>query len=117
MKITNNTAQSTLEYAVLITCIIAALISMQIYFKRGLSGRLRQTGDEIGEQYEPGKTTGTLNSSLSKDNLAEIIPYTEDITVDTESGPVVVSRQGSERWEWTYEKSKTWGDETVGAQE
>jgi len=47
------TAQSVLEYAVLIACVAAALIAMQIYMKRGNQGRLRQASDAIGEQYAP----------------------------------------------------------------
>ncbi len=48
--------QSTLEYAVLIVVIIAALIAMQVYIKRGVQGRLRESSDQIGEQFSPGIT-------------------------------------------------------------
>ena len=48
--------QSTLEYAVLIVVIIAALIAMQVYIKRGVQGRLRESSDQIGEQFSPGYT-------------------------------------------------------------
>jgi len=59
-------AQSTLEYAVLVICIIAALISMQIYFKRGLAGKLRGSADSIGVQFSPGHTTGSTTITYSK---------------------------------------------------
>ncbi len=49
--------QSTLEYAVLIVVIIAALIAMQVYLKRGIQGRMRESSDQIGEQFSPGYTT------------------------------------------------------------
>jgi Flp pilus assembly pilin Flp len=49
--------QSTLEYAVLIVVIIAALIAVQVYLKRGIQGRMRQSSDQIGEQFSPGYTT------------------------------------------------------------
>ncbi len=49
--------QSTLEYAVLIVVIIAALIAMQVYLKRGIQGRVRESADQIGEQFSPGQTT------------------------------------------------------------
>jgi hypothetical protein len=55
-------AQSTLEYAILIFVIVAALITMQIYIKRGMMGRLRSSTDEIGEQYSAGHTTGSYDS-------------------------------------------------------
>ncbi|MBI3601832.1 MAG: hypothetical protein HY209_02960 [Candidatus Omnitrophica bacterium] len=48
--------QSTLEYAVLIIIIIAALLSIQIYIKRGVQGRLKSSADDIGDQFSPGNT-------------------------------------------------------------
>jgi len=48
--------QSTLEYAVLIIVIIGALISIQVYIKRGVQGRLKSASDDIGDQYSPGNT-------------------------------------------------------------
>jgi uncharacterized protein (UPF0333 family) len=52
----NKRAQSTLEYAVLVFVIVAALIAMQVYIKRGMQGRIRSSTDEIGEQYSSGHT-------------------------------------------------------------
>jgi len=49
--------QSTLEVVMLIGFVIAALIAMNTYMKRGVQGRLRQSADQVGEQYEAGKTT------------------------------------------------------------
>ncbi len=48
--------QSTLEYAVLIIIIIAALIAIQTYIKRGVQGRLKSASDDIGDQFSPGNT-------------------------------------------------------------
>jgi hypothetical protein len=48
--------QSTLEYAVLIIIVIGALLSIQVYIKRGIQGRLRSAADDIGDQYAPGNT-------------------------------------------------------------
>jgi len=49
---------ATVEYAFLIAVVVAALLGMSIYLKRGLSGRWRQVGDAFGHgrQYEPGLT-------------------------------------------------------------
>ena len=55
--------QSTLEYAILIIIIIGALLSIQFYIKRGLQGRLRQASDDIGDQYSPGNTNVTRNTT------------------------------------------------------
>jgi len=51
MKIRNPKGQSTLEYAILIVIIVGALITLQIYIKRGLQGRLKSATDDIVEQY------------------------------------------------------------------
>ena len=51
--------QSTLEYAVLIVIIIAALLAMNQYIKRGLQGRLKSATDDIGDQFSPGNTNVT----------------------------------------------------------
>lgn len=48
--------QSTLEYAVLITIIIAALLAMNQYIKRGIQGRLKSSTDDVGDQFSPGNT-------------------------------------------------------------
>jgi len=54
--------QSTLEYAVLIVVIIAALIAMQVYLKRGVQGRMRESTDQIGEQFSPGYTVSNMTT-------------------------------------------------------
>lgn len=45
--------QSTLEYVVIIAVVVAGLIGMQIYIKRGVQGKLRDSTDQIGEQFSP----------------------------------------------------------------
>jgi len=53
-----NKAQSTMEYAVLISVIVIALISMGVYLKRGVQGKGRQYSDQLsgGGAYSPGAT-------------------------------------------------------------
>jgi hypothetical protein len=46
--------QSTLEYAILVIIIIGALLSLQVYIKRGVGGRLKSAADDIGDQYSDG---------------------------------------------------------------
>lgn len=48
--------QSTLEYAILIIIIIGALLSLQVYIKRGIQGRLKSSADDIGMQFSDGNT-------------------------------------------------------------
>ena len=64
--------QSTLEYAILIIIIIGALLSIQVYIKRGIQGRLKDATDDIGDQYSPGNTNiikTMTTSSETKDTF------------------------------------------------
>jgi len=66
--------QSTLEYAVLIVIVIGALLSIQVYIKRGIQGRMRSAADDIGEQYAPGNTNitrVTTTSSATRDVFSD----------------------------------------------
>ncbi len=71
-------AQSILEYSVLVGCIVAAFVAMQIYVKRGVEGRLKQTADDIGEQYAPENTTTDITTNLTSTQNQEtkIVPLT-----------------------------------------
>jgi hypothetical protein len=57
--------QSTLEYAILIIIIIGALLSIQVYIKRGVQGRLKSATDDIGSQFSPGNTNVTKRMTTS----------------------------------------------------
>ncbi|MDD5431570.1 MAG: hypothetical protein PHO70_01065 [Candidatus Omnitrophica bacterium] len=66
--------QSTLEYAILIGVIVAGLIAMQTYIKRGYEGKLRESADTMGKQYNPEDTTynyTTSTSSLSTEVVSD----------------------------------------------
>ncbi|MCM8779537.1 MAG: hypothetical protein NC914_00050 [Candidatus Omnitrophica bacterium] len=65
--------QSTLEYAALLACIVAAIIIMQRYFNRAAQGKIKGAADQLGEQFDYEKTTETYNydsESFSSENLA-----------------------------------------------
>lgn len=70
----NKKGQSTLEYGVVIAIIVAGLIAMQAYIKRGVQGRLKQASDDIGEQFSPGYTTGTYTTRTSVASNEAIVP-------------------------------------------
>ena len=57
--------QTTLEVVILIGFVVAALIAMGVYIKRGMQGRLRDSADQIGEQYSAGHTTGKYTTTVS----------------------------------------------------
>jgi exopolysaccharide biosynthesis protein len=72
--------QSTLEYAILIAVIIAALLAMQNFVKRGVQGRLRSTAVDVAggseyDLYEPGYT-----------NTDEQVTSTTTVTTSTSGG-------------------------------
>ena len=47
-------AQSTAEYVVVLGLIVAAVVAMQTYIKRGFQGRIRQAVDYVGYAGEAG---------------------------------------------------------------
>ena len=57
--------QSTLEYVVLVAVVIAALLAMRVYMKRGVSGKLKSSTDSIGAQYSPTEVTADWKISSS----------------------------------------------------
>lgn len=65
-------AQSTLEYAILILIVIVALLAMQVYLKRGIQGRVRESSENIGQAYSPGYTTSTFTTTLGSTTHEEI---------------------------------------------
>jgi predicted lysophospholipase L1 biosynthesis ABC-type transport system permease subunit len=45
-------AQSVLEYAVIVSVAVAALLAMNIYMKRASEGKLRESSDRLGQQFD-----------------------------------------------------------------
>ena len=74
--------QSTLEYAVLIVVIIGALLSIQVYMKRGIQGRLKSAADDIGDQYSDGNTNIIKTTNRSSET-------TESFNAGTSSSTLV----------------------------
>jgi Flp pilus assembly pilin Flp len=78
--------QSILEYAVITACIIAALVAMRIYIKRGISGGLKSAADQLGEQYDPGNTESDITIEQSSDIVTTVTTIDADNdTLKTES--------------------------------
>ena len=99
--------QTALEYGVLIAIVVAALLTMQVYVKRGLSGKVRQAADSIGEQYAPNETTSqstlkvhtdtTTDSALHKDQVIGPGSQKADVVVMTTTlNASTTDRTGSE---------------------
>jgi hypothetical protein len=60
MKLKFRKGQGTLEYAIVIVVVVGALIAMQWYMKGGYQGKLRAASDDMGEQFAPTRTSGTM---------------------------------------------------------
>ncbi|MDD5246486.1 MAG: hypothetical protein PHS09_03730 [Candidatus Omnitrophica bacterium] len=65
-RLRNRKAQSTLEYAILVAVVVAALITMRTYMKRGVQGKLQDASNEIGSQYASGTTTDQTTYTYSE---------------------------------------------------
>ena len=64
--------QSTLEYVILLGFVVAALIAMGIYMKRGFQGKLRESTDQVGEQYDPLKTASNFTTTTSMNQTEKV---------------------------------------------
>ena len=71
--ILNRKGQSTLEYIVYFTIILAVFISIQTYFKRGVQGRWKAHIDELGDQYDPRTANTNLRETLSSSTNTSIV--------------------------------------------
>ena len=75
--------QSALEYTTLIVCLIAALLAMGTYIKRGVQGRLKESGDELGQQYDPNNTRAFYRTVTSASSRAVSASRREqDVSID-----------------------------------
>lgn len=93
--------QGTLEYAIIIAVIVAALLAIQVYFKRGLQGRIRQASDDIGDQFSPAFTTGARNTVLNasqSENIAGAITRIGSTQNQQVVSNQVVANQVNEIW-------------------
>ncbi len=68
----HNSAQSSLEFVIIIILVMAVFLVMNNYVRRGLQGRWKSTIDDFGEQYEPGKTNTTVTYASNTDSWTNI---------------------------------------------
>ncbi len=87
-------AQSTVEYALIVAVVVAALIAIQVYVKRGMQGNLRNQSASIGEEYCPGQTVISQQKSVTA------------VTSENTSGGLTTTQrdettqQNDGRWVW-----------------
>jgi uncharacterized protein (UPF0333 family) len=82
--------QTALEYAVVIICVVGALIAMREYMTRSIQGRMRAVADDIGPQYAPDDTSGDVtitynhqsDTTVNTTDLDGLINTTTNTTFD-----------------------------------
>ena len=67
MLIRKNSGQAILEYAVLLGVVIAAILVMQTFIKRGYEGSLKDSADKMGDQFSAGGTTTLDKQTMGAD--------------------------------------------------
>jgi hypothetical protein len=98
--------QSSLEYALVISVVIAALVMLNEYIKKAMQGRLKESTDQIGDQFHPHSfTTGWKVESQNEATTEE----DRDILTGTVKSDITIA----EKFKRT-EKSD-WHDNTAGA--
>jgi hypothetical protein len=102
--------QTALEYGVLMAIVVAALLTMQVYAKRGLSGKARQSADSMGEQYDPTATTSDVTVTAHTDTTTASELLKDQVIGPGQTADVMVTTT-------TLNASTTdrTGSETVGA--
>lgn len=93
MFIKHNRGQSTLEYALLIAAVVAGLVMMQIYLKRGVGGKLKGAADDIGEQFDPAAFNSQYNTATSTARRETVL---NRVTRSQLTAPETTTRSGSE---------------------
>jgi len=83
-RLSKKRAQSTAEYVVVLGLIVAAVVAMQTYIKRGFQARIRQAVDYVdqggqnivnfsGNQYEPYYLSSNFDSTQNVDTREELL--------------------------------------------
>ena len=105
----NRKGQSTAEYAIVLGLVIAAVIGMQTYVRRGLQGRIRDAVDHVSAEADVGGTMLTFSGE-------QYTPYyqrSEFTTTRGSASTATVTQGGGVREDLTYEEVRGSGIEEV----
>jgi uncharacterized protein (UPF0333 family) len=93
--------QSTLEYAIIIAVVVAALLAMQIYMKRGVQGKMKQSTDDIGAQFEANATSNQVDFETTADttNVQTIQNQVTTTTLQPGGETKEKSSEDVQRWD------------------
>lgn len=93
-----NKAQSTLEYALVIAAVIGALLAINAYMKKGIQGRLKESADQIGKQFDGNGTYNASWNSSSSGTTTTTENRTEGETTSNVSTGETITTNGSSAW-------------------
>jgi hypothetical protein len=71
MLVRSKKAQSILEYALLIAVVVAAILIMQVFVKRGFQGQLKDSSDRMGEQFSVSGSTSKQHTNSTGQNVTD----------------------------------------------
>jgi len=97
--------QSTVEYALIIAVVLAAFLTMQHYIRRGVEGKMRDSADSIGSQFDD--KTSLTHTIQQHDSLVTTETFgiargsTTSIQFTTALTPATVESQGLSYYEVT----------------
>jgi len=94
-------AQTSIEYVVLLVILMGAFLGIQNYLKRGLQGRWKLSVDELGDQYDPRTTNGSVRHVIMANSTTDIFVMNEaggfwtqrtddGVTLERKTGTVTV---------------------------
>ena len=79
-------AQSVLEYAAVICIVVGAVLLMQVYVKRAIEGKMRNSSEEIGAglTYSPKATVGNsiMNLGINESSNSSV-SWSSNNTIET----------------------------------
>ena len=89
--------QSILEYAILLAVVIAVLLIMQAFVKRGYQGSLKSSADKMGEQFSASGTTTKEEQAMTgnQDIVTEVGTTTTVMNKFSGQVPAGVTVQGT----------------------
>jgi hypothetical protein len=102
--------QTVFEIAMVFIVVAAAVVGMAIYMKRGLSGKLRNASDSMGEQYHPGMTSSNITTQLNN-----VSTTTSTLVVDQAVDALGTKGNVMEYQTEVSNSSNVSGSESVGA--
>ncbi len=95
----NKRGQNTLEYALIIAVVIAALLTINTYLKKGVQGRLKESTDQIGKQFDPENFTTASQTEGSGETVTdEIRDVKTGTTTSTITKAETVTKSDYEQW-------------------